>query len=84
MHISSLGTVPEKHSIDKWHLILDLLHLKGGSINDEIDCTPSSLLYMKVDDVVQQVLILHVGNRCLIAKLDIESAFRNVPMHPHD
>ena len=37
---------------------------------------------MKVDDVVQQVLSL--GRGTLFAKIDIESAFRNVPVHPHD
>lgn len=38
--------------------------------------------HMKVDDVVQQVLSL--GKGTLLAKIDIESAFRNVPVHPDD
>lgn len=37
---------------------------------------------MKVDEVVQQVIAL--GQGALLAKVDIESAFRNVPVHPHD
>ncbi len=37
---------------------------------------------MKVDDVVQQVLSLGKGS--LLAKIDIESAFRNIPVHPQD
>ena len=35
---------------------------------------------MKVDDVVQQVLSL--GKGALLAKVNIESAFRNIPAHP--
>ena len=37
---------------------------------------------MKVDELVQQ--ILHLGRGCQLAKIDIESAFRIVPVHPHD
>ena len=54
--VSSLGAVPKKHCLDKWRLIYDLSHPKGASVNDGIDCTLCSLTYMKVDDVVQQVL----------------------------
>ena len=37
---------------------------------------------MRVDEVVHQVLSL--GRGCQLAKINIESAFRNVPVHPHD
>ena len=37
---------------------------------------------MKVDKLVQQ--ILRLGRGCQLAKIDIESAFRIVPVHPHD
>ena len=37
---------------------------------------------MKVDDVVQQVLLK--GRGSMLAKIDIKSAFRNVPVHPAD
>ena len=80
--VSSLGAVPKKHCLDKWRLILDLSHPKGASVNDGIDRTLCSLTYMKVDDVVQQVLSL--GKGTLLAKVDIESAFRNIPVHPDD
>ena len=82
IHVSSLGAVPKKHSPNKWRLILDLSHPKGQSINDGIDRKLCSLTYMKVDDVVQKVLSL--GKGTLLAKIDIESAFRNVPVHPQD
>ncbi len=81
VQVSSLGAVPKKHT-DKWRLILDLSHPKGQSVNDGIDHTSCSLTYIKVDDIVQQ--ILSKGKGCLLAKIDIESAFRNVPVHPDD
>ena len=82
VHISSLGVVPKKHSTNKWRLILDLSHPKGTSVNDGINRSLCSLTYMKVDDVVRHVLTL--GKHCLLAKIDIEAAFRNIPVHPDD
>ena len=79
---SSLGAIPKKHTQNKWRLILDLSHSKNASVNDGIDRSICSLSYMKVDDVVQQILTL--GRSCLLAKIDVECAFRNVPVHPHD
>ena len=66
--ISSLGAIPKKHSVDLFY--------------DGISCQLCSLTYMKVDQVVQQVLSLEKG--ALLAKIDIESAFRNIPAHPDD
>ena len=81
VHISSLGAVPKKHS-DKWRLILDLSHPPGSSVNDGISKPLCSLTYMRVQDAVRK--ILEFGQGCYLAKIDIESAFRNVPVHPHD
>ena len=78
-HVSSLGAVPKKHSDNKWRLILDLSHPKHHSVNDGIDRSLCSLSYTKVDFIVQR--ILSSGQETL---LDIESAFRNIPVHPHD
>ena len=81
LHVSSLGVIPKKHS-SKWRLIVDLSHPEGRSVNDGIDRACCSLSYMKVDELVQQ--ILRLGRGCQLAKIDIESAFRIVPVHPHD
>ena len=61
---------------------MDLFHPEGRSVNDSIDRACCSLSYMKVDELVQQ--ILHLGRGCQLAKIDIESAFRIVLVHPHD
>lgn len=82
IQVSSLGAVPKKHSSSKWRLILDLSHPKGSSVNDGITRSICSLSYMKVEDVVNH--ILHVGRGAMLAKIDIENAFRHVPVHPHD
>ncbi len=37
---------------------------------------------MSIDEVVDQILTLGRGTE--LAKIDIESAFRNIPVHPHD
>ena len=39
-------------------------------------------MYVKVDHAVQHVLAL--GRGCQLAKIDIEAAYRNIPVHPHD
>ena len=59
---------------------MDLLDPVGLSINDGIDQELSSLKYVSVDDTVR--LILDLGLGTLIAKLDIESTYRIVPVHP--
>ena len=82
VQVSSLGTVPKKHVQNKWRLILDLSHPKGHSVNDGINKPLCSLTYTRVDNVVQKVITR--GKGTLLAKIDIESAFRNVPVHPHD
>ena len=79
--VSSLGAVEKKHST-KWRLILDLSHPAGCSVNDGIAKPPCSLKYSRVSDVIEQ--ILQMGNGCYLAKIDIHSAFRNIPVHPHD
>ena len=63
-------------------MILDLSHPINHSVNDGIDKPTCSLTYMRVDEVVHWIISL--GQACLLAKIDIESAFRNVPVHPHD
>ena len=63
-------------------MILDLSYPENTSVNDGINKPLCSLTYMKVDNVVQEIITR--GQGTLIAKLDNESAFRNVPVHPQD
>ena len=63
--------------------MLDLLSPQGNSINDAIQNDLCSLKYATVDQAVQRILCL--GQGTLLAKIDTEHAFRNVPaINPAD
>ena len=47
-----------------------------------VSMSSSALTYIKVDDVIEQVLRLGPGS--MLAKMDVESAYRIVPVHPDD
>ena len=64
------------------HLIIDLSSLNGLSINDFISKEDYSVKFLKLDDVVSMVKSL--GRSALMAKLDIEHAFRLCPVSPVD
>ena len=82
LHISRFGVIPKRHQTGKWRLIIDLSHPEGNSVNDGIPPDLCSLSYSKVDQVVQGVLEL--GKGAEMAKIDIKSAYRIVPVHPQD
>lgn len=82
LHTSSFGVIPKKGQPGKWRLIIDLSSPHGHSINDGIDPAAWSLHYIKIDDVVH--MLANLGKGALIAKFDIESAFRNIPVHHLD
>ena len=80
--INRLGVVPKGHTPRKWHLITDLSFPEGASINDGIDSRFCSIQYMSVDKIAKAAQSLGAGT--LMAKLDIQAAYRLVPVHPDD
>ena len=82
IHISKMGVIPKKHQPGKWRLIVDLSSPKGASTNDFVDPSLCSLTYASVEDAAAYVL--KAGQGTLLAKLDIKSAYRNIPVHPGD
>ena len=80
--ISRFGVILKNHQPGKWRLIVDLSHPKGKSVNDGIPKHLCSLKYITLEDAVQQILTLGPGT--LLAKIDIKSAFRLLPVHPAD
>lgn len=54
----------------------------GHSINDGISPELASIRYASVDDAVQHILQLGRGTK--LVKLDLKSAYRIIPVHPHD
>ena len=82
VHINRFGVIPKGHNSGKWRLITDLSFPQGRSVNDGIDEALSSLSYISVDHIAAKAAQLGPG--ALLAKVDIESAYRLVPVHPQD
>ena len=82
IHISPIGVIPKRHQPNKWRLIVDMSSPDGFSINDGINTELSSLTYIKIQDVIQQILQLGPGAE--LAKIDIKSAYCIIPINPAD
>ena len=82
VQISRFGVIPKNHQPGKWRLIVDLSHPEGQSVNDGIDRELCSMRYTTVEGAVRRVQAR--GRRAQLAKLDVESAYRIVPIHPED
>ena len=80
LHINRFGLIPKGHNTGKYRLITDLSHPRGSSVNDGIDPALTSLTYITVDSVME--IVQQLGKGSLLAKMDIESAYRLVPVHP--
>ena len=61
---------------------MDLSYPIEASVNDGIDSGVCSLSYASVDDAADT--IIQLGRDTYLAKLDIKSAYRMVPVHPED
>ena len=78
---SPIGLVPKK-AAGEFRLIHHLSWPLGKSVNDNIDPDSCSVKYSSFDDAI--VLIQQAGKNCEMAKCDIKSAFRLLPIHPED
>ena len=78
---SPLGIVPKKDP-SEFRLIHHLSYPKGSSVNDFIPAYCSTVKYASVGDAVK--LLKRLGKGCFMAKTDVKSAFRIIPIHPAD
>ena len=76
VQVSSFGVIPKSHQPGKWRLIVDLSSPEGQSVNDSIAKSLWSLSYISVDYIAS--VVLHLGRGALLAKMDVQSAYRNV------
>ncbi|XP_071980513.1 uncharacterized protein [Engystomops pustulosus] len=76
--VSPLGVVPKKEA-NKFRLIHHLSYPKGLSVNDGISPEVCTVAYTSFDKAVEWVR--KYGRGALLAKMDIESAFRLLPVH---
>jgi len=76
-----IGIVPKKQP-GKFRTIMDLSYPDGSSINDFIDKEELSLKYVTIDKAIEFIQFL--GQGCFLSKVDIEGAFRIIPVSPND
>ena len=77
-----IGIIPKLHQPGKFRLIVDLSAPHGNSVNDGIDPDLCSLEYITVDQAAR--LVARYGRGALMAKTDLQAAYRTVPVHPRD
>ena len=82
LYISSFGVLLKKGQPGKWRLTVDLSSPHGHSVNDGIDPDSWHLQYIKIDDIIK--MASKFGPGALLAIFDIESAYRNIAIHPLD
>ena len=80
VHITCSRVIPKKHVQNEWRMILDLSSLEGCSVNNGADPALCFLTYPSVRDAIAEIACL--GKGALLAKVDVKSAFRIVPVHP--
>ncbi|XP_062586589.1 uncharacterized protein LOC134248181 isoform X1 [Saccostrea cucullata] len=81
MQCSPIGLVPKKEA-NEFRMIQHLSFPDGHSVNDFIPDELCSVSYTTIDDAIK--LIRQIGRDCLLAKTDIASAFRIIPVHSLD
>ena len=78
-----IGVVPKKHSTQRRTIFhLSFPKHQTTSVNSHISPTDYSLHYITIDTAIS--IIQNIGQGCFMSKLDIKSAFRNIPVHPSD
>ena len=82
IQISRFGVIPKQHQQNSWRLIIDLSYPKTNSMNDGIPKVLCGLSYITIEDAIHR--IIQLGSNTWLAKLDIKSTFRLLPVHPGD
>ena len=82
VHTNPIGLIQKPHKPNKFRLIVDLSAPQGASVNDGIDPSLCSLMYATVDQAAK--LARQAGRGALMAKLDLSSGYRRVPVHAAD
>ena len=82
LQVNKMGVIPKGHTPGKWRLITDLSSPTCTSVNDGIETEVTSLSYITVDNVAQ--VACDLGRGALLAKVNIENAYRLIPVHPSD
>lgn len=81
LQVSPLGIVPKK-APGEFRLIHHLSYPEGASVNDRIQDKLCLVHYTFFDQVVS--MVRGCGPGAIMAKVDIESTLRLLPVHPED
>ena len=76
LHCSPLGSRAKKDG-SRW-LIMDLSQPRGSSINDGIDKEEYTVQYSHFDEATS--MVRSIGAGCLMSKVDVQHAFRLLPV----
>ena len=79
--VSPLDVVPKAKS-GEYGVIHDLSSPHGSSVNDGISPDCKSVKYQSIDLTCQ--LILKFGRKCMLSKIDVEHAYKLIPVHSSD
>ena len=79
--VSPVGVVPKKVP-GEFRLIHHLSYPKGLSVNNGIPNVNTSVSYANIKDAIR--FIKKAGPGCFVAKTDVQSAFRIIPINPKD
>lgn len=79
---SPMGAFEKRSSPGKYRIIHDLSWPPGHSVNDGISQLDCTVQYITVDDAVRRVK--KYGPGTLMAKLDLEDAFKHIVVRPQD
>lgn len=80
LRLSPIGLVPKKEG--GWRMIQHLSYPHGESVNSFIDPDLSTVQYTSFDKVL--ATISAIGKGAILARMDIKSAFRLLPLDPKD
>lgn len=78
--VSLLGLVPKRSGLSDFRVIHHLSPPAGSSVNDGISDTNWTVNYESIDKAVQ--IILQYGRNSTLSKIDIEHAYKIVPISP--
>ena len=82
IHTNPIGIIPKLHQLGKYRLIVDLSAPHGSSVNDGISRSLCSLQYISFDQTAR--LVAACGKGALMAKTNLCSVYRQVPVHTND
>lgn len=81
LQVSPLGLVPKKQP-NEFRLIHHLSYPQGSSINDKIPHDFCTVKYQSIQDAI--IALKEIGVGALIAKTDLENAYKQIPIHSDD